>query len=224
MRILILCLSILIIQTVLADSNRDLGGEVLPSDPWAVSTFSKYSNIISDKKAVLFDLALYIKESPAHLDKYGNDNQLLSLITDDQLWPIALGGGHASKLFFDMLENYYKKYNHDQKVIYRTIESKQIEYYAVPNSYILVYRNISDPGFYGTGNYSIVTRSPDIWRASFSVQKPRDNYTVSSLGVDKRYAQDILDVIKATEIAGITLQEDWTSYSHLISITARKLY
>ncbi len=222
-KILGLMLFILLYDSISAAASSD-PDKSLSSDSWAIDVFSNYGSVISDKVSILKDLALYIKGSTDHLEKYQFGVQLLSSLKDELDWPIALGGGGASKLFFNLLESYYKKNGEDQKVIYRTIPSRNIEYYAVPGSYIFVYRSISAPGFDGTGTYYIVTRSPDIWRASFSIQQPRNNYTVSNFGVDKRYSQDILEVIGSTGIEGIFVKENWTTYSHLISIFAKKLY
>lgn len=208
------------------------------------------NSYISAKVGVLTDAASYIESHEALLNQYANDGQLLSLLVNaDEKWVIALGAGHGAKAFFDMLKVSYDDVGPGQKIIFRTtkassnwvtssfegewshkIESKRvdfdIEYYGVPGSYLYVARiipagsNAEDPS-----NYFVITRSPEIWRQAFSPQSgPLSNTVENSFAIAKNYSNDIVDVVRGTRNSAFKLKLNWTSHSHLISVTAKKLY
>ncbi len=226
--ILIFCLGMLICSLSFAKSELSTGDWLPDSDPFAIGTFRQRGQIIDAKKAVLQDLVQYIQDSPRIKEIYNGDGQLLSLF-DEELWPVALGAGYSSRLLFYVLKEYYDKNQSDGKVIYRTLESNpNIEYYAVPSSYILVYQDKSKPGFKGAGHYNVMTGGiKQIWRQSFSLSESGDPNTPSSLAIAKPYGQDIIHVLnwilKNNDMKGTIELKDWT-YSYVITIKTKKLY
>ncbi|OQW48213.1 MAG: hypothetical protein A4S09_13975 [Proteobacteria bacterium SG_bin7] len=214
--------STLMTDELLTEEEKSEELPVTDTDRMVIDIFKGRQKLISRKKLVLEDIAQYISTKPALKEKWGQDNQLMSLFHED-LWPIILGGGYAVRNFFQMLKSYHDANPTDDRVIYNRVGRGQIEYYAVPNSYVYVSRAVPN-GVDDISTYAMVTRSPDIWRVSFSIHKPTDSDVTSSFGVDKRFAQDILHIIKSVQPEAVEIKEDWSTYSHLVKITAKKLY
>lgn len=215
---------ILMNDELLTEEEKKAELPVTDTDRMVINIFKDRQTLISRKKLILDDIAQYISAHPALKEKWAEDGQLMSLF-HEELWPIALGGGYAVKIFFEVLKDYHQSNPADERVIYNKLgRGQQIEYYAVPNSYVFVSRVVPSGGQDSISTYAMVTRSPDIWRSSFSVHNPKSSNVASSFGIDKRYAQDILHVVETLQTDAVTVKIDWTSYSHLITISAEKLY
>lgn len=215
--------SILLTDELIAEEEKNAELPVTDSDRMVIDIFKNRGKLSSRKKLVLDDIAQYISTKPALKEKWGQDNQLMSLFHED-LWPIILGGGYAVRIFFEMLKRYHQANPADERVIYNRVgRGQEVEYYAVPNSYVFVSRVVPN-GYDDISTYAMVTRSPDIWRASFSIHNPRSSDVASSFGIDKRFGDDILHVVSSALPEAVTIKKDWSTYSHLITISAKKLY
>ncbi len=158
---------------LLTEEEKKAELPVTDTDRMVINIFKDRQTLISRKKLILDDIAQHISSHPALKEKWAEDGQLMSLF-HEELWPIALGGGYAVKIFFEVLKDYHPSNPADERVIYNQLgRGQQIEYYAVPNSYVFVSRVVPSGGQDILSTYAMVTRSPDIWRSSFSVHNPK---------------------------------------------------